>query len=509
MWQLPAHHGALACQVEITYIHGGPALLSRPPAPTSRIDSGALMTTITKLRRESYTIKELTKMYTNGEIAIPEIQRDFVWDATRIKKLLDSINQDFPSGAIILWRPDFHARSEFEMLIRPERIHLYKERLPSYLLLDGQQRLTALCSVIVPANEVNDSLGEEIALPHLFINVKTLDVEEKADSAQASNNEVLLNRLLSTETGESGLGSVLTQLTERKDITPGHLNALKDYRERILQYIYPVQILENHDYATVSEIFRRVNSQGKILVTAELELAKIVPHWKGFSQHLRRFIKEMRVEGFNADLPFYMKCLAFVATDWPAIDNFSKLVAKGEYSRAQLEASWRKTKRSIKRLHASLKRSKIDRFELISSRNALVPIVYAIAQDNSKRIGDGLFAKWLIFSMVGGHYTRQTEGVLRRDSYPLIQSHEIARGFEKLYKQMVKNDLASTKFDEDDFNGTPSKNPAMLCMYLALRHYGATDFDGKDSIPIYQIAKYQIHHIFPVEFMLADEEAER
>ena len=36
----------------------------------------------------------------------------------------------------------------------------------------------------------------------------------------------------------------------------------------------PVQVLENHDYPTVAEIFRRVNSQGKILVTAELDLQR-------------------------------------------------------------------------------------------------------------------------------------------------------------------------------------------------------------------------------------------
>ncbi|MBI5653091.1 MAG: DUF262 domain-containing protein [Chloroflexi bacterium] len=95
-----------------------------------------------KLTRTSYSIKELTNMYANGEIAIPEIQRDFVWDAKRIKLLLDSIQKDYPSGAVILWRPEFSARSEFEMLIRPERLHLYKNRLPAYLLLDGQQRLS-------------------------------------------------------------------------------------------------------------------------------------------------------------------------------------------------------------------------------------------------------------------------------------------------------------------------------------------------------------------------------
>ena len=74
---------------------------------------------------------------------------------------------------------------------------------------------------------------------------------------------------------------------------------------------------------------------------------------------------------------------------------------------------------------------------------------------------------------------------------------------------MVRTDLYSTVFDEGDFRGSASKNPAMLFMYLALRHSNARDFAGKNAKPIEQIAKYQIHHIFPREFMLEDEEAER
>jgi len=38
---------------------------------------------MSKLTRTSYSIKQLTDMYTKGDIAIPEIQRDFVWDAKK------------------------------------------------------------------------------------------------------------------------------------------------------------------------------------------------------------------------------------------------------------------------------------------------------------------------------------------------------------------------------------------------------------------------------------------
>jgi uncharacterized protein with ParB-like and HNH nuclease domain len=44
-----------------------------------------------KLTRDNLSVKELTDFYAEGEIAIPEIQREFVWDAGRIGKLLESL----------------------------------------------------------------------------------------------------------------------------------------------------------------------------------------------------------------------------------------------------------------------------------------------------------------------------------------------------------------------------------------------------------------------------------
>jgi uncharacterized protein with ParB-like and HNH nuclease domain len=48
------------------------------------------MPAISQLIQQNNTVNELIDMYSKGVIAIPEIQRDFVWDAQRIKLLLDS-----------------------------------------------------------------------------------------------------------------------------------------------------------------------------------------------------------------------------------------------------------------------------------------------------------------------------------------------------------------------------------------------------------------------------------
>ncbi|MBQ5487311.1 MAG: DUF262 domain-containing protein [Clostridia bacterium] len=72
----------------------------------------------------------------SGEVAIPEIQRPFVWDTTKVRDLLDSLYNGFPVGYIIVWKnPD--------VKLRDGSISSGKK-----ILIDGQQRVTALQAAI-------------------------------------------------------------------------------------------------------------------------------------------------------------------------------------------------------------------------------------------------------------------------------------------------------------------------------------------------------------------------
>ncbi|MBF3131569.1 DUF262 domain-containing protein, partial [Pseudomonas aeruginosa] len=51
-----------------------------------------------------HLIETLLSWVKSGEIAIPEIQRPFVWDATKVRDLMDSLYQGIPVGDIIAWR---------------------------------------------------------------------------------------------------------------------------------------------------------------------------------------------------------------------------------------------------------------------------------------------------------------------------------------------------------------------------------------------------------------------
>ena len=52
------------------------------------------------------TVEELVGMIERGELRLPEMQRRYVWRATRVRDLLDSLCRGYPSGAILLWETD-------------------------------------------------------------------------------------------------------------------------------------------------------------------------------------------------------------------------------------------------------------------------------------------------------------------------------------------------------------------------------------------------------------------
>lgn len=93
-------------------------------------------------------VETLLTWIKSGEIAIPEIQRPFVWNATRVRDLIDSLYKGFPVGYIITWRnPDVKLKNG--SLSAGKKV-----------LIDGQQRITALTAAIVGQRVLNNNYKE-------------------------------------------------------------------------------------------------------------------------------------------------------------------------------------------------------------------------------------------------------------------------------------------------------------------------------------------------------------
>ena len=92
----------------------------------------------------STSVENIISSIKAGEIAIPEIQRPFVWDGSKVRDLMDSLYKGFPVGYIIVWKnPDVR--------LKDGKISSGKK-----ILIDGQQRITAIQAAVV-GQQVVDS----------------------------------------------------------------------------------------------------------------------------------------------------------------------------------------------------------------------------------------------------------------------------------------------------------------------------------------------------------------
>jgi uncharacterized protein with ParB-like and HNH nuclease domain len=90
-----------------------------------------------------HPIETLLTWVKSGEIAIPEIQRPFVWDATRVRNLLDSLYRGYPVGYLIAWRNP------------TVRLKDGTSAAGKRILIDGQQRVTALMAALLGREVLN------------------------------------------------------------------------------------------------------------------------------------------------------------------------------------------------------------------------------------------------------------------------------------------------------------------------------------------------------------------
>src|SRR5438477_8092623 len=90
------------------------------------------------------SVRELVDMVDRGELRLPEMQRRYVWPATRVRDLLDSLYRGYPSGTILVWEADEDIETK-GLAVKATKAPTTSHRL---LLLDGQQRITSLAAIL-------------------------------------------------------------------------------------------------------------------------------------------------------------------------------------------------------------------------------------------------------------------------------------------------------------------------------------------------------------------------
>src|SRR2546427_2884466 len=90
------------------------------------------------------SVRELVDKVQRGELQLPEMQRRYIWPATRVRDLLDSLYRGYPSGTILVWETE-QERPTGEFAVEQKENPFKGHKM----LLDGQQRLTSLTAILL------------------------------------------------------------------------------------------------------------------------------------------------------------------------------------------------------------------------------------------------------------------------------------------------------------------------------------------------------------------------
>lgn len=223
-----------------------------------------------------HPIETLLTWVKSGEIAIPEIQRPFVWDATKVRNLLDSLYKGYPVGYLIAWRNP-NVRLKDGSLSIGKRI-----------LIDGQQRVTALMAAL---------LGYEVVTKNyatVRIRIAFHPVERRFEvSNPAIQKDVTWIPDVAAIFSPSA--SLFQIIDEYATANPGVeretlFRTLEDLRKISNNHVGIIELGEDLDIETVTEIFIRVNSAGAALSQADFAMSKIAANSSYGGNELRKAI---------------------------------------------------------------------------------------------------------------------------------------------------------------------------------------------------------------------------
>ena len=210
----------------------------------------------------STSVENIISSIKAGEIAIPEIQRPFVWDASKVRDLMDSLYKGFPVGYIIVWKnPDIR--------LKDGKVSSGKK-----ILIDGQQRITAIQAAVVGQEVVDSSYKKKRITIAFNPNDEVFEVCNPAiekDSKWIPDISAVFDvgfdawEFVNRYCGTNGMAGKQSEINK----TLMRLMSIKGINLGVTELSQALTIDE------VTNIFIRINSQGVVLSQADFAMSKI------------------------------------------------------------------------------------------------------------------------------------------------------------------------------------------------------------------------------------------
>lgn len=482
------------------------------------------------MSKQEMSVNQLVANIEKGYIQKPEMQREYVWRATRVRDLLDSLYRGYPSGTILLWQTDTDAPTS-DFAIATEKNYTSRP----LLLLDGQQRLTSLSSVIrgepIFVRERRKLRQIEILFnlehPDELVTITEIDDAPESsfqssvdDDLDEDEEETLQDRLnqftfivstpqLANASKWVNVSEVFASHSDAEFLKKAGVTSLDDplytkYSDRlkklrqIREYSYRLDVLEpTLSYEEVTEIFIRVNSLGVKLRSSDLALAQITAKWRNSLVLFQEFQSEVQEQrGLYFDLGFFVKSLVISAT------GQSKFKTLGSLSKDELEAGWELAKKNITfALNFVTSNLKIDSLALLSSPFIVHTIAYWGEKNNGKvsQAESTAMRRWALIANTKSYYSSSAESKLDADLLTLRSGSGADSLLARLEAQLGRLDIT-----EAEMIGKTVSSGYFKAMFIAFREDGAKDWYSKLEISVKHRGnedKLQFHHIYPKAFL--------
>lgn len=481
------------------------------------------------MQQQNIPIGTLVDMYKRGELRLPEIQRHYVWQATRVRDLLDSLYRGYPSGSILMWETDEPV---------PTRNFAIEQETNAFagrkLLLDGQQRLTSLTAVL--GGDLVSVRGRKRPIDILFnlehpegppvddteINSDetsplTPDDEVNDESDEAEEAEQVLQGKVSRRTFVVASNSLLAQpnwvsvtqvfktANDAEILEKAGIESFKDpryqkYSDRlkklraIKDYQYVVHVLErNMSYEEVTEIFVRVNSLGAKLRSSDLALAQMTSRWQNLLKELEAFQEECEQNWFTIDLGQLVRAIVVFATQ----QCLFRTVANTPIEK--LKDGWAQAKEGLRFAINFLRTNAGIEDESLLSSPMFIHAVAAVSRAKDNKLTADEQKKllhWLLVANARGRYSRgSTETLLNEDLNIIFKTGDIGGLIDP-----VKRQFGRLHIEPGDLAGRGVNSPLFSLAYLALKDSGAKDWYSGLGLSLTHQGKMhfiQWHHIIP------------
>jgi len=260
----------------------------------------------TLFKKVEYTLAKLLDQIELGTLGLPDIQRPFVWPDTKVRDLFDSMYRGYPVGYFLFWENGYE----------PDRRQIgvgQKQKPPSLLIVDGQQRLTSLYAVIKGVPVIRDGYKEKP------IQIGFSPLKEKfvvTDATTAKDPEYIAN-----------ISDVWASGKDIFDIADGYVERLENARlssgkpfeagekskakkaignlARLTDFpLAALELSSKIDEENVAEIFVRINSKATILNQADFILTLMSVFWEDGRRRMEDFCRRAHEPVIGHASPF-------------------------------------------------------------------------------------------------------------------------------------------------------------------------------------------------------------